>query len=63
MNNLRNDWVKLDKAYELIEDGPIDYLSDRDVEILIGILDKMRYGIRDMLSIKELGNFNRNDII
>lgn len=59
MNGLRKDWVKLDKAVKLIEDGPIDYLNDKEINSLYTLLDKMESNIRDILSVKELGNYKR----
>lgn len=54
MYNLRKDWDKLDKAKELLEDGPMDYLDDDDLEKLLEILCNCETNIRDILSIKEL---------
>lgn len=60
MNGLRNDWVKLDNATKLIEDGPINYLTDDEENLLLNLLDKMELEIRDQLSIKELGSYTLN---
>lgn len=54
MNNLRKDYDKLDKAKELLEDGPMDYLDEEEVEVMENLLDKIELVIRDELSIKEL---------
>ena len=54
MYNLRKDWEKLDKAKELLEDGPMDYLDEEEVEVMENLLDKIELVIRDELSIKEL---------
>ena len=57
---LRKEWEQLDQAKELIEGGPISYLSDDEVLQLITLIDTIESRIRDVLSIKELGNYNRN---
>lgn len=57
---LRKEWEQLDQAKELIEDGPISYLSDDEVLQLITLIDTMESRIRDVLSIKELGNYHMN---
>lgn len=54
MYNLRKDWEKLDKAKELLGDGPMDYLDEEEVEVMENLLDKIELVIRDELSIKEL---------
>lgn len=54
MYNLRKDWDKLDKVKELLEDGPMDYLDEEEVEVMENLLDKIELVIRDELSIKEL---------
>lgn len=59
MYNLRKDWEKLDKAKELLEDGPIDGLEDDDAEELCKILKKCEQNIRDILSVKELAAINK----
>jgi len=53
MYNLRKDWEKLDKAKELLEDSPINWLDD-DAEELCKILKKCEQNIRNILSVKEL---------
>ncbi len=59
MYNLRKDWEKLDKAKELLENGPIDWLGDDDAEELCKILEKCEQNIRDILSVKELATMWR----
>lgn len=54
MNTLRQDWAKLDKCKKLLEDGPMDYLDEEEVEVIENLLDKVELSIRDELSIKEL---------
>ena len=56
MQSLRDDWVRLDEATDLLENGPIDYLTDDEMDTLYHILDIIKLGIRDILSIQELGN-------
>ena len=58
MDSLRKDWVKLDKARGLLEDGPIDYLTDEDLEKLLGILCNCETNIKDILSVKELSRIS-----
>ena len=54
MYNLRKDWEKLDKARELLEDGPMNWLDDDEQNTLYHLLDKAENNIRDVLSVKEL---------
>ena len=61
LDKLRKDWEKLDRAKELLEDGPIDWLEDDDVEELCKILKKCEQNIRDILSVKELAALKERD--
>lgn len=54
MHFLRDDWKKLDKARELLEDGPIDYLDGECAYKLEKLLDNIELEIKSFLSIKEL---------
>jgi hypothetical protein len=49
MYNLRKDWDKLNKVKELLEDGPMDYLDEEEVEVMENLLDKIELVIRDEL--------------
>ena len=55
LDKLRKDWEKLDRAKELLEDGPIDYLDEPEAKELYKLLKKMEHGIKDILSVKESG--------
>lgn len=61
LDKLRKDWEKLDGAKEFLEDGPIDWLEDDDVEELCKILKKCEQNIRDILSVKELAALKECD--
>lgn len=60
MYNLRKDWEKLDEVLKILENGLIDYLTEEEEELLFHLLDKIEISIKDLLSIKELGNYHMN---
>ena len=60
MNELREDWNKLESALNLLEDGPIDYLDDNNSNTLYYMLEIIRNDIKDQLSVKELSAYTRN---
>lgn len=61
LDKLRKDWKKLDRAKELLEDGPIDYLDEPEAKELHRILNKAYLNIRDILSVKELAALKERD--
>lgn len=63
MQSLRDDWVRLDEATELLETGPIDYLTEDEMNTLYHTLDTIKFRIRDILSVKELGNSQKKEVI
>lgn len=61
LDKLRKDWEKLDRAKELLEDDPIDYLDETETKELHRILNKAYLNIRDILSVKELAALKGRD--